>query len=258
MNVKDRILVSLLAAQDMLYLPLRTGWDNRAYTTVLYERRSRYRYSGIPWNSSHIIPSGTEADRKVVERQLSELKAKNMLQKIGRSGIRTTAVRLTGSGDQAARALCYLPSIHNALPLVKTIEALKAQGYPFVNRAWIPEIALTPDRQGWGDGQEDFLCDLAERMTPLLVRGWVESNCDVCGHGWYALTGKAIHPPDPLQETPRPSEEAEMYYYQAMTQERNRLRDAKPDRPSEIGCIPMPASCNCELLSELNLLSEPR
>jgi hypothetical protein len=210
------------------------------------DRRSVFTQAGIPWSSENVQRGLDETGRKQVQRALDDLVGRNRVISFQPNTVKTLGVRLTGQGDQYARALAGLPGVADAVPMVERLTALEEgpDACEFLGRIWIPETVLAGVR--WGDNQHrQAFVDVEERLLPALVRGWVGSNCSMYGHCWYCVRPagrkdlrKSLSP----MELPAASEQARSEYYSRIREEYEGLSTAQPRCDREIGEIPMPLS----------------
>jgi hypothetical protein len=239
----DEILFAVLAATDAVFVPDRDPTAHSRHV-VIYERRRDFPHFGIPWASEKVLPGLDDAGRKQVQRSLEHLAAIGMVETIQPKAVKTLGVRLTDAGDAHVRALAGLPSLVDAMPVVRRIHDLLSDDIAcqFLGRVWIPETALASVR--WGDNdQRHKLVEFEELSLPALVRGYAVSNCTVQGHCWYTITPAGldvIKSPPTAHELPIASIEARREYYSRIHLEIRALSAAKPDNEREIGEIPMP------------------
>lgn len=240
----DEILFAVLAATDAVFIPDRDP-TARPRCVVIYERRRDFPHFGVPWASEKVLPGLDDAGRKQVQRSLEHLAAIGMVETVQPKAVKTLGVRLTDAGDAHVRALAGLPTLADALPVVRRIYDLLSADVAcqFLGRVWVPETALAGVR--WGDNdQRHKLVEVEELLLPALVRNYAVSNCTVRGHCWYTITPAgfdAIKSPPPLaSDLPDADADARREYYGRIHLEIRALAAAKPDNEREIGEIPMP------------------
>jgi hypothetical protein len=217
MILRDKILITILACQDAVFLPHRKV-SNFALNTVIYERRRDYRAGGLMWKSARITNNAKQA-----ERTLQKLRNDGLVQiKTGKA--KAMGVKLTPAGDTLTRRLCGLPTLGDSLSLLAALSS-----------TWTPETAFTGGLT-WGDDRiEDALCEVSEKMLPLLTSGLIESNSTIHGHVFYRLVAA---PPAAMPEDSRDAAEIEgaaMLYYETAGLEKRSLATAKPVQPNELG-----------------------
>jgi hypothetical protein len=99
-------------------------------------------------------------------------------------------VRLTDKGEAAARALCGLPSLSDALVAVRTLAGCSHRPPTLLSHLWVYETLATG--VDYADTTElparQRLMDFENRLLPALARGWVRSLSDIERRVSYALT----------------------------------------------------------------------
>ena len=240
----DEILFAVLAATDAVFIPDRDPTAHRRHV-VIYERRRDFPHFGIPWASEKVLPGLDDAGRKQVQRSLEHLAAIGLVETIQPKAVKTLGVRLTDAGEVQVRALAGLPTLADAIPVVRRIHDLLSADVAcqFLGRVWIPETALAGVR--WGDNDQGHkFVEVEELLLPALIRNYAVSNCTVRGHCWYTITPPgldAIKSPPPLPgDLPQAAIDARREYYSRLHLEIRALAAAKPDNEREIGEIPMP------------------
>jgi hypothetical protein len=252
----DRILLSLLAATDAVFIPDRDPLRRNRHA-LLWERRKYFDQRGIPWASKLVDAGNSESGRKQAQRGIEQLTRARMVEVFRPNHSKTQGIRLTSSGDQYTRALAGLPTLLSSLSLLPKLRELSDSdaARPFLGRTWVPETALTGVR--WGDNdQRHKYVDLEEQLLPALVRGWVVSNCSIRGHCWYSLVEGA--PPMAVPaKYPEKTDEARAEYYRRIHEEISALMVATPENDREIGQIPMPVRPERRLPEQTTHSSRP-
>jgi hypothetical protein len=161
-------LAHILAAIDVVFWPYKVGSRGRGgAAAALWQLRDRYQRHGVA------LVVGGEGDRRQTGRKvLASLERAGLIRIHRMRGLRRQ-VSLTPEGDGIARALCGLPTAHKSFDLLcgKISEAY-ADG---------------------GGHQRGFVCEsripaTVQQLLPLLVRGWLLSDCDGSGRIHYGLT----------------------------------------------------------------------
>jgi len=241
----DALLLGVLARTDAVFLPYRSA--DSGSRPILWERRREFFTNGIRSQGA----GGSAGARMSASRQLGALRGDGRL--ILRGGTtKTTHARLSQVEDDRLRRLCGLPTLTAALVALDLLAVLMVeQSKTFLGRSWVGETALGETEYNHPRAAH-ILGVVQDLFLPLLVAGLVETNSDRDGRGFYGLSdsGKALA--DDRIETGKadpdacPPEQAAgddallRRYAEARTNERDRLRQAKPERESEIGDIPLP------------------
>lgn len=243
-SLPDQILLALLAATDAVFIPDRDPLARQRHA-VIHERRKMFRHGGVPWASERVLPGLDDTGRKQVQRLLDELALAGLVLTFQPKGAKTLGARLSDAGDARARALAGLPALCDAVAVLGQLGDLERTDATcaFLGRTWLPETALAGVR--WGDNaRRHKFVEVEEKLLPALVQGWVESNCSVQRHCWYALVpagreqlGKPVTAASGLPPT---SDQARREYYYRVQAEFHALAAAKPACEREIGEIPMP------------------
>src|SRR5687767_11957561 len=124
MDDRDKLLIRVLAATDVLWMP------NRGHLQIVSERRRLFAHAGIPWSGQYMgvgdDAASAEALRMSVSRHLAAIAADKFLACSNPTGMRTTAVRLTDMGDDYTRALIGGSMLTpGALAVMREIHALR-------------------------------------------------------------------------------------------------------------------------------------
>ena len=236
MNENDETLVRILARTDAVFLPLRR-WEPQQRVTATYEARQAYRSAGVPW---HV--GGGAADRQRGARTLARLEKATMLT-VFRSAVRPTGVRLRPFAEARARALAGLPPLPESRKLLRRVAALQeasARG----NGAWESWLAGVE----WKDTRErearQKLVAVEEKALPALVRRWLLAGSTLEGHVCYMVTeaGREAlgHTQDGESQGAAPEETARRLYYEELKEAQASLLAQAPQRPGELGMIPIP------------------
>jgi hypothetical protein len=240
----EQVLLTILAATDAAWLPMRT-WTPPVPANTYFARRDFSR-QGVPWVSG----AASEADRKEAQRLVETLAGQGVVQLFRPRRLKTLGVRLTDEGEGLARRLCGLPGLEiarSALAEVVRLSSERQKGC--VSEAALAGVAWSHPRSG------KILARLEDQVLPGLIRGWLESNADIIGHVYYRATDigrrAAIESPagewsrvSPQNEAPRDDGAKERYgfYLERLDAALARLRTAEPQDQREIGLLPLPAS----------------
>jgi len=247
---KDKLIVRILAGADGFFLPMRSAdWPPPGPTTI-FEHRTRFQSSGVPWNTG----SGSETERKSQQRTLKSLSVDGLIEIF--SHRRRLGVRLSERGDNFARALVGLPPVdfcHSLLCRIIDLESSADGLAPMTSELWLAGI----ENYGVADYQLK-LWVLEDELLPALCRGWVSSNSDLHGRVYYSATalGRQIaQTPPPIlpADLPQRNEEAWDLYFSERRGFREKLRSMKPDHTSEIGYIPLPCSIDLRPRKSLSM-----
>jgi hypothetical protein len=160
-------------------------------------------------------------------------------------------VKLTDTGEAQARALCDLPPVGDGwLTLVKLAAHSIPQPRTFDQR-WVPETALAG--VAWSDTADraarEQIMAVENMALPALARGLVVANSDCRGRvyysispaGWSVLDNPHDYPPDPAP-APAADPEASAVYNERIVSAVHDLDTRAPERPGEIGYVPLPVS----------------
>ena len=244
LSLRDQTLVTVLAATDAVFIPDRDP-TTRPRHQVICERRWSFPKRGIPWASEKVVPGADDSLRKRIQRALEDLIGEGLVEAFQPKLTKTLGVRLTEQGDARARALAGLPQLADSIPLLQDVwqRTQGDDGAAFLGRVWIQETLLAGVR--WGDHERrKAFVDVEEKLLPAMVRGYVESNCSVEGHCWYAIWPDGVkflsQPPAPPAKLPSRNKEARSEYYWLVRHEMLALATAKPVNDREIGEIAMP------------------
>jgi hypothetical protein len=244
MNEQDKTLISILAASDAVWRPMRRADWNAPAPANLWEARERFEARGVVWTTS-----GSEAERKRSQRSLEQLSFDGMLNLRGSN--KGHGVRLTDKGDIFARALCGAPNVdagHSSLSEVIQLARQVNQdgavnGARLTSELWLARLKNYSDT----DDCRNKLWAVQTMMLAALWRGWVVSLSDCEGRVYYYsteagyATAKLPRPALPV-DIPEYDDSADELYHAATIAARSMLRSAKPTRPNEIGYISLPCS----------------
>jgi hypothetical protein len=186
------------------------------------------------------------------QRNVSRLVSGRQLISFGASRSRT--LKLTDAGEAHARALCGLPSFADALVyLAKIVNPDRFyEPHGSAGARYVAEVDLAGLDQSWaGLGANDAdakarrqeLRWLEITLSPLLLRGWIESAPTTSGRAFYVATdaGRQATAPATSARLPSAEDAAFEWYWQV----RNRAFDELNTLTAycaEIGAIPLPAS----------------
>lgn len=247
-NLDDRILASLVAISDAIWLPDRSTSQRRR--TIAYERQRDFQAHGVLWNSAR-IGAASEAARKRVQKRVACLAERGLLE-IHRPRVRTLAVKLTEAGDAQIRELCGLATVDATLELIDELPRLPVShrlwwpGYGGFQANWVSERVLLGNEF---DARTTALTE--EDFVPLAMRGLVIANSDSLRNVFYALTPTGVRraadrvlaklhgrwtASDEL--TPH-NETVRRFYFDRLKRELAALDAAEPQTPSELGRIPI-------------------
>jgi hypothetical protein len=185
---ETRALVSILAAVDVLFAPMRTtfrcGVDaNRNDAEVFHRRIGYVERRGLHWTVG-----GGVADRQAGGRLLRRLADANLLLLDGDE--RRRFVKLTVLGDDVARQVSGLYTRFAAWPtftaIARAIKERRGAGL------WILERQLLPPQP-----TPEQIRDNEIALSPFLSAGWLGSTRDTRGEqffmvepaGWRAVAG---------------------------------------------------------------------
>jgi len=236
MTLRDRILAAVLGATDALWRPIRDWRGPRPGNTYL--AREEHRARGVPWASG----AGSDADRKAVERELRAMAREGLIHAAAPHG-RTTRVKLTDAGEQAARRLLGLPGLYESWTACCELARLSKRRAKLLTDVWIGERQLAAKRPA--DLKSELLA-VETMMLPALIRGFMEANSDFHGRASYRLTSAGwawtdAGPPDwEATVTAEPIPEAWDIYGQAYREMTARLGTRDSRTANELGFIPLP------------------
>jgi DNA-binding PadR family transcriptional regulator len=249
MQIDDEILIGLLACGDAIFRPCRAPMTslNRASC----EARIQYRRAGVPWATRMISGGRDEAGRKEIERVLTDLASRGLVDAHRAGGQRLSSLRLSDLGDRRARCLAGLPTVHDVKFMIPMILSLPSYAGPGPNVGFVPEIFLLhPPAENWSGKLKDSraLGEVELLMLPLLVRGFCESNGDSAARALYAITNagrEAIEAPrvsfkDDPKNVKRLNGRCD-FYFDRRRDAREQLARERVDEQS-IGQIPMSCS----------------
>lgn len=177
MEFNDRLLISILAAQDALWLPMRKWKHPRPGNTSIARRR-------FPTAGVHFSVGGGTAERKAGSEAMIAMAAAGLVKMDGKT--RSTAVRLSDEAEDRARALAGLPRFAKSIKVLCRLGELTtlARTETFNYRDdWINEANLADAK--WEDAEA--LMDLEDALLPALSRGIVKAHSTCSGHVAYRL-----------------------------------------------------------------------
>ncbi len=245
-EVEKATLGHLLGAVDGLHEPdTLTG----AALQADWQSRDDYRESGVamPWTN----PGGDAAERKAFSRSRDRLAGAGLVL-LAAGGKRAG---LTAEGLEAARELCGLPSLADALAgldfMAAAVEAVRWNPGGYLSEA---TLAGLPPTYGQGRGQSrlpDSALGLVDAVLPLLVAGLAEwRTCHYSGVFLYSLTdaGRKLATERQATEAARPGDWPELVkrcrtirtksaaatdaYCDAMRAVKDERQTAEPPRPN--------------------------
>jgi hypothetical protein len=226
-------LISLLAATDALWEPVRNWSDNRRVVAIM-ERREEFRRDGVPI----AMGGGSANERKTFERQLDQIQATEFVQ-VSRTRGKRTHWRLTDSTDWQLRSLCQWSGFPE---MVSAMLAVQANDQPDYHTGdWV--LAAIPD-----DTDEERLrqrcCEIEWAILPALVRGLATSWSDCNGAVKYEVTQAGLkfldNPNPPQVELPEYDTDANEAYLAELQKTRDELKTAKPTHQNAVA-IPLSA-----------------
>lgn len=226
-------IIKLLAITDATWEPLRHQHRNQNVS----EARNR---GGIPW-----IGGGDEAARQSSHRRLEELEAAGLVTVQRSKGKRAPVVQLTDDADWVARSLADGPRIEDTLATMRRVAAAvenedHADGF-------VPEWVLTGFTRADSDAvAREKILNFQFDALPAFPRGWMVSWTSTKGHCYYVLMPKGRKAMEANLASPAGlpglDPEAVEIYEKSLLAERDRLDTAKPERPSDIGIVPIPVA----------------
>lgn len=244
LSTAETIMVSLLAATDSVWLPSREshGGQINPVVTNVFELRSQFRESGVPWASR-----GTNnAEQKTMQRALEDLTRDGSVTVARPLGTKTLAVRMTDAAYDRARRQCGEPGFSTAYLMLRLVAHFSVRPAQVMQDIWIPETKFNGGR-GWGDANQNQLFFVSQRALPALVAGWLETNCDNERHVYFRVTKTgwqlidAGSKPADVPAVKRDSRFA-LAYYERLRVEQARLFARTPDDAGELGFLRLPVS----------------
>lgn len=228
------VLVRLLAEGDAIFVPVRAWVAPRP--AGVCEARAAFPVAGIRWLSGATSESG----RKLAERQLKSLEDAGLVE-VHRSKARAASVRLTETAEAAARKIAGLPEIAAGYATLERLAKLSDREPRTLDRRWVSEMILAES--------PDARLDAEELALPALCRGLIESNSDVAGRVYYAVTvsgWKWLNRPGQICEAPAIDidRKSRASYYTRLKLALNQLAVTAPASPMEIGACPLPVAMN--------------
>ncbi len=241
-------LVAILGTVDAAFAPVR-DWGGQLSPNAMIARKD-YPELGIPWHGG----GGSVNDRKGAELRLSKLAEAGFVT-LNRSKGRTAKVKLTATGEVAARMMAGLPLPEASFTAMGEIAKRAKREPELLLDYWINERLIEPsDESGTINGkpvdkpgETRWLVFLEEMMLPSLIAGRVRVGVTCKGRAYYALTPAgwaALDAGCKPDKKPRAkfSEEFKSAYYESFKAAVSRLKDAQVANVGEIG--PMPLSCS--------------
>lgn len=254
-DVEKRLICSLIATVDCLYLPFKRGFDHRR-RTLIYEGRRGFEKAGVPFGGA-AIGMTSAADSMASSRAMRSLADADMIELVRTASSRTVGARPTSRGDEIGRALAGLPRLAQAMKMMARLAKLAQTplAKDAYEQTWTNELVLcglSPKKWGKNEGNlKAAIFGMEDALLPALWRGFVVSECDAGSEPitavWYALTSKgreAIAEPIPtFADVPEETDvNAVSAYHNTLKHELDKLSTATPKRPNEIGSLPLPVS----------------
>lgn len=233
---QKRLLVSVLASTDSLWLPCRhlrtNAWQNTA------QGRRDYRAgSGTGWRP---LAGADENLRKHRQRSLDKMSAAGLVELSRRREHRLVGAQLTPQGETTARVFCGLPGWEASLASEDELRRLSESEFAAREGNWISERGLAGS--GYGGGMNSAAFILVENMLlPSLVSGRVVSLSDPTGRVWFRLAD-AGPPPDVPEPDVEPCDALRDLYDEDLQRHLHDFSTAKPRNPMEIGPCPLSAA----------------
>jgi DNA-binding MarR family transcriptional regulator len=225
-------LIAILAVEDAIWVPVRDF--KLPQPTNAYFGRKDFALGVVP-----PFAGGSEGDRKTNERMLARLEDAGLVA-VHRPKGRAATVRLTDAGEALARAVVGLPSLADAVELVRILADDPGHGPP---EHWVPETA--PACRAYGGTDTSEYVKVEEQLLPALRRGWVESNANRHGQIFYRVVAEsraAIQANPPAAPDVGHDEDHRRAYYAAIREALDRLKAAEPRWAGELGFLPLPVS----------------
>jgi hypothetical protein len=222
------LAIETLSRIDAVWTPCRFSSMTTKAVAAIYEQREA---DGVL-----VVGGGSVRDRVSHHRMLASARAAGVLVV---SGDARPLVKLTAEAEASARSLCGLDSLFASFPLMASID--KAAARCGTNCGFVGEDDVLG--KPYDQLQSHDLVRLENKLLPLLVRGWLESDCDSEGRVGYRITeaGRAAVRPKRAKLPAFNQFCADEYdrLYSPTMDERNSL---EPDRP---GHLAIPLSCGC-------------
>ncbi len=244
MNETDHLLIRILASTDALWLPNRDYSNRRG--ACIWEHRQAYRATGVRWASE----GGSDAGRQAGGRLLSATTRAGLLVTARPRNTKTIGAKLTDAGEARARALAGLPGLADALHTMRVLESFEDHPEAVADSRLVPETIVAGVDARWHglDTPEDRrpLVVVENLLLPALSRGWVEAQSDMQRRVYYAMTDRGaaalLSPPDLAGDVPDEDPEAVAEYLRRLEVGAAAWSRMTPDKPGEIGPIPLSAS----------------
>jgi hypothetical protein len=244
MGEREQTLVTLLAATDAVFEPVRDFGDN--WNRNAYLARRRFTPHGVPWGSG----GKTEADRKAGQRALHALAEEGLATTAQPQRVKTLFAKLTDAGEALGRRLCGLSGLCCGWATLAEVARLARRR----RQPWVCELELAGlkdyrQRRGEATLVRELVMVL-EMALPAMVRGWVGARADlqrsvsyaVSESGWALLGRGDPAPPEDHGEAGAVDEECRSLYYARLSATVAALRTATPVDSREIGPCPLPVS----------------
>jgi DNA-binding MarR family transcriptional regulator len=241
-----RLLVRLVGMTDAVFLPIRSHEGNLSSNAGM--ARETFRARGLSWGSNEPDAAG----RKRAHLTLEALAEGGMVTASTGKGARVrTFVKLTETGEAAARALAGLPSLGLSTRMLRHVASLSRRPARLKTDVWISELRLLgaagypQDDDEWDQFQRT-LKELEHVGLPSLVRGWMDANSDCHGRTYYRVTEEgraALEEEEPVHNCGHVEADDHLVelYMDCLLESLSRLSTAPPE-PRIIGRIPLPAS----------------
>lgn len=245
MDGQTEILVSLLGKSHAIWTAIR-DWDGD-FPKNLYFARQRFRLFGCKWASG----GGNNSDQQQAHRDIERLTTDGLVTTSKPRGSKTLFARLTDAGESRALALCGLPSIGNALDVMREKLAPLFQHPDSTISDWAPEwlvLGFDFDKPPTEDEYVNAVVELEGTLMPAFSRELVESLSDIRKRVYLRLTERGWGILDDLPTLPKwkrgkRSKEAIALYNDAFAAAIDEIGNAK-ETANELGYIPI--SCSPE------------
>ena len=229
MNRPEALIISLLAALDALFTPIR-DWSNGPRVAAIVHRRDQYARRGLPVTGG----GNTPGQRKQQERNLDTIEATGLVTFTRRQGRRATW-KLTEPADWRLRALCACSDWPETLLCLLAINAHEQSPRLEQPYSAVPEVWLTGKDYG-APAAADRFKHVEDLLAPALCRAWAIASSDEAGRVGYTVTdeGRAVlsDPRPPAIDWPEWNPEASEVYSLALTQARRELQAIPTDAAS--------------------------
>lgn len=241
MDTQTRIIVSILAATDAVFAPLR-DFRGRASANIAAAREA-FSKAGVPWGSGGKSPVAQRNANRALERLVTR-----GLAVVAKGRVKTTEGRLSDAGETLARAAAGLPGLIAGWESLKRVAELSD---PPAKAKLLTDVYVAEPRLAgiaWGAvGAEREFRLVEDLALPALVRGWLGSRADSYRHVYYtvlpagyaALAAGVAPPAEPETE---PDLDARALYLDHFQRTRTQLLTAADGAARDIGPIPLPAA----------------